>query len=125
MPPTPTPQVSISKAPVVLNFSVDADKLVQAASLADKEAERTRLRPLILAALERAGFTSDQRAGFVLTFAGGPNSRDDTEIATQVNALLREVMPTLFDTDTVMRPYIDLIAARGAIEVQVFVFTVR
>ena len=103
---------------------MDADKLLNGDNV-EKGAEKERLRPLISNRIQRAGFASNHRAGIVLTFGGGPTAKEDTAMAREVNDLLPDVMPSLFDAGTVFRPFIDLNVPRGFMRVEVYIFTVR
>jgi len=121
IPPTNTPQVSISQKSIEFSFSVDYDKLLNSA---ERDAEFERVKGTVNSLL-KSRFNERQRAGIVLTFAGGPKSNEDSQIARAVNGWLPAQMPTLFDDGTVFRPFIDLTRPRGTVLVEVYVFTVR
>lgn len=119
--PTNTPQVSISQKSIEFSFTVDYDRLLDSQ---ETEAEFERIRTTVNDLLQ-SRFNARQRAGIVLTFAGGPNSNENSRIARAINEWLPEQMPTLFDSGTVFRPFIDLTRPRGTVIVEVYVFTVR
>jgi hypothetical protein len=65
-----------------------------------------------------------KKAGFVLTFSRAPQ-RIATELSRTMNELLRETLPDIFTSGTIMRDYIEIDnnnTTQAAITIEVFIY---
>jgi hypothetical protein len=119
--PPPTPAVQLGSDPVTIVLATDADVLLGPNGAA-KTAERNKVRQEI-----RKEFSpySSQRAGIALTFGTSPQPAEGNRLAAEVNRLLLEELPDMFDV-SVLRDYHIINAdrsQRGRVEVEVYFLT--
>lgn len=119
--PAPTPAVQLGSEPVTIVLTTDADVLLGPNGAA-KTAERNRVRQQI-----RQEFSpySSQRAGIALTFGTSPQPAEGNRLAAEVNRLLLEELPDMFDV-SVLRDYHIINAdrsQRGRVEMEVYFLT--
>lgn len=117
--PIATLVAGLSRDPVTITFSTDADALLQPNSAAG-QAETARVRQEIRNAFGQ--YSGTRQAGIVLTFGTSPNPNEGNELSSAFNLLLQEELPGLFDR-SVLNDY-HIISAntnlRGDIEVEVY-----
>lgn len=66
-----------------------------------------------------------RRAGIVETFGWGSDSSSDTAYATEVNALLDKIAPSMFPPGTPEENYIDLGSQSGGAKIKIYLFAAR
>lgn len=115
---TPVPILSLEQTPVSFAFRVNPDAFLdQRANEIDRVLQeiRDRLAPL-----------NGRRAGIVLSFGNASRPDRATALSRQFNLLLHQAMPTLIDSRTITRDYIQLsndLEKQGLIEVEVYIYT--
>lgn len=115
---TPTPNKNaISKTPMTFSFHANADAL-----LAGDSAEKARLQGIVQQQLG-AAFSSDDQAGFVLSFGTSPDPQEGEQLADDFDSILQSAMPTLF-TRATLRPFHDIGSDRGAISIEIYLFVI-
>jgi hypothetical protein len=119
--PPPTPVVQLGSEPVTIVLAADADVLLGPSGSA-KTAERNNVRRQIR---EQFSPYSSQRAGIALTFGTSPQPAEGNRLAAEVNRLLLEELPDMFDV-SVLRDYHIINpdrSRRGRVEVEVYFLT--
>jgi len=121
---TPTPSPTPTTIPIRTLEQRSVEFVFQVAvgpfSRRDR-AETNRVREAIrrdLASLK------GKKAGFVLTFSRAPQ-RIATELSRTMNELLRETLPDIFTSGTIMRDYIEIDnnnTTQAAITIEVFIY---
>lgn len=115
---TPVPPNVLSPEAFEFSFRVNADRLLQG----DKS-EQDRVRQEIRSALNQ--YVGKRKAGFVLTFGTSNVLDEGTRLSREMNRLLVEVLPEVFDT-SVRRDFLQFSndrALRGQIKVEIYFFT--
>jgi len=112
--------IGVDNEPITITLETDADVLL-GASGPEKDAERDRVRQQIR---DEFGAYSSQRAGIVLTFGISPRPLEGNRLAAEVNRLLLEEFPDVFD-GAVLKEYHIInpsTSQRGTVEVEVYLF---
>jgi hypothetical protein len=116
--PTPTLAVELGREPLTIVLETDPDSLLGPGG-PGKSAEQERVRAQI-----REGFAAYglARAGIVLTFGTSPQPAEGNRLAAEVNRLLLEEYPEVFDS-AVLRNYHIINgdrSQRGKVEIEVY-----
>jgi hypothetical protein len=116
--PTPTSAVELGREPLTLVLETNADALLGPGG-PGKSAEQERVRAQIREGFAEYGL---ERAGIVLTFGTSPQPAEGNRLAAEVNRLLLEEYPDVFDP-AVLRDYHIINgdrSQRGKVEVEVY-----
>lgn len=102
-------------------FCANLDDLLEGSD-ERRTGEKDRIAEILVNELSRF---DGQRAGMVLTFGSAPNNAlaRGTRLSEQINKLLPDVLPEVFDERTVYRSFISVAAGPGdvgCVEIEIY-----